>query len=123
MTERNRAKNKLAARHRKEDEKAQETALKLLLNSFEGRRFLWAMLEDASVFRSTFAQNALETAFNAGQHNAGLKLLNQLMKTEPGAFTRLIEENQNVQRRRNADYAKLTSADDADDPGNSWVEE
>lgn len=48
--------------------------LQFILNSIEGKRFVWRYLEKCGVFQSSFTGNS-ETYFREGERNIGLQLL------------------------------------------------
>lgn len=48
--------------------------LKLVMDSLEGRRFVWRLLDKAGVFRTSFTGNST-TFFNEGMRNMGLVVL------------------------------------------------
>lgn len=112
---------KLQRKHIEEDRRAREEGLRSLLQTYEGRRYFWLLLEDCGVFRNPFTGNALTTSFNAGEQNVGQKLLAHLIQTAPETFTVMQKENADAQRHRAADAERLRaafdsdSADDADD--------
>lgn len=48
--------------------------LKMVMDSLEGRRFVWRLLDKAGVFRTSFTGNST-TFFNEGMRNMGLVVL------------------------------------------------
>lgn len=84
---------------RKRQTKAQRAAeqglddWRWLLADRRGRRIVWAMLEEAGIFRSAFDPDRPQvTAFNEGQRNAGLRILNAVMQADPDAFVTMQRE-------------------------------
>lgn len=78
---------------KRKDERADE-ALKALMLHADGRLLVWGMLEDCSVFGSTFSGEATHaSAFNEGQRNVGLKLFLRLMKLCPDLYATMQKEN------------------------------
>lgn len=63
-----------------------------LLGDARGRRIVWKLLEDAGLFRSSFAAESATTAFNEGQRNAGLRVLTNVMTADPDAFVTMQRE-------------------------------
>lgn len=57
-----------------------------------GRRYLWRMLSECGVFRSSFTQNSNQTAFNEGIRNIGLKVLEDINEAESTAFAQMQNE-------------------------------
>lgn len=61
--------------------------LRAVLSTAEGRRFIWKMLGDAGVFRSSFVVGSPDTtAFNEGARNFGLVLLGAIMSDAPDKY-------------------------------------
>lgn len=69
------------------------TDLKKVLSFVEGRRFIWRLLSDAGVFRSSFNANALAMSFSEGNRNLGLIVLNEILKVSPASFTQMQREH------------------------------
>lgn len=69
------------------------TDLKKVLSLVEGRRFIWRLLSDAGVFRSSFNANALAMSFSEGNRNLGLVVLNEILKVSPASFTQMQREH------------------------------
>lgn len=57
-----------------------------VLKSPEGRRLLWAIMEDSRVFRTTYSGNPYDTAFREGKRAIGVAMLGRIMDADPGAF-------------------------------------
>ena len=60
--------------------------LRGLMDDARGRRFVWALLGDAGLFRSSMAHTAELTAFYEGRRDTGLVLLAELMRLCPGQY-------------------------------------
>lgn len=69
-----------------EDQK--ENDLRYVLASDQGKRFIWGLLEACGIFKSSFTGSS-ETYFLEGQRNIGLKLLADVMKTDPEAYIKM----------------------------------
>jgi len=82
------------------DRQNEEADIKWLMSSKRGRRFVWRLLEQAGVFRSSFNTNAMTMSFSEGNRNYGLQLLNLVHTLCPELYPTMIKEQQNV---RNAD--------------------
>jgi len=78
----------------------EESDIKWLMSSKRGRRFVWRLLEQAGVFRSSFNTNAMAMSFGEGNRNYGLQLLNLIHTLCPELYPTMIKEQKNV---RNAD--------------------
>lgn len=79
------------ARLNREQRQEQED-LKWLLAHRAGRRIAWRLMSEAGVFRSTFHTSGSVMAFNEGTRSQGIKLLTQIMATNPDAFTLMQKE-------------------------------
>jgi hypothetical protein len=56
--------------------------LQAVLQTAAGRRFVWAQMERAGVFRTSFDNSGSVTAFNEGRRTIGLMLLADLQATK-----------------------------------------
>lgn len=77
--------------------------LRAVMKTAEGRRFIWKMLGDAGVFRSSFVAGSSDaTAFNEGARNYGLALLGDIMNDAPEKYLTMQKEAMsNEQKKRN----------------------
>ena len=64
-----------AAAARKAARRRSAEALRWLMGDARGRRFVWGLLGNAGLFRSSMAPSAELTAFNEGRRDLGLALL------------------------------------------------
>ena len=65
--------------------------LKKVLSIPEGRRFIWKLMSESGVFRTSFTGNS-STFFNEGRRDIGLLILNEVMASKPEAFTQMQRE-------------------------------
>lgn len=65
-------------------------SLRVLLDSPDGKEFLWWLLGQTHVFQSSFTGNSA-TYFLEGERSIGLKVYNQLMVADPHALQELID--------------------------------
>jgi len=70
------------------------------------RRYVWEKLAAAGIFQTTFSTDPLQMAFNEGQRNAGLVLLNDVIQYCPEQF---IEAMREANGRRDSDSARSGS--------------
>jgi len=61
------------------------------LSTSEGRRFVWRLLGDCGVFRSSFTGNS-ETFFNEGRRSVGLNILTAIEAHTPEAYALMSAE-------------------------------
>ena len=64
------------------------------------RRYVWDKLADCGIFRTTFSPDPLQMAFNEGQRNQGLVLLNDIIEHCPDQFIQAMKEHN--ERRSNS---------------------
>ena len=83
--------------------------IRKVLSLPEGRRFVWKLMSDAGVFRSSFTGNS-QTFFNEGQRNMGLVILNQVMTAKPDAFTQMQAEAASEKRQQDEELKKAQEA-------------
>ena len=82
------------------DQQNEDSDIEWLMSSKRGRRFIWRLLEQAGVFRSSFNTNAMAMSFSEGNRNYGLQILNLIHTLCPELYPTMIKEQKNV---RNAD--------------------
>ena len=68
------------------------TVITAVMNTAPGRRYLWDKLAAAHVFATTFSTDPVQMAFNEGQRNQGLLLLNDIMEWCPDQFILAMRE-------------------------------
>lgn len=66
--------------------------LRSVLNTIEGRRFLWRILEFCGLYKTSFTGSS-ETFFLEGQRNVGIKLITEIIETEPEAYLLMMKEH------------------------------
>lgn len=105
--------------HRRERDRAAHLAA--VMETYEGRAALMALLEDAKLYVNVFDPDAAIMAFNAGVQNAGQRLLARMLQASEGNYE-LAEREARVRRRS---YEQTTEAaqtqraiDQADGGGN-----
>lgn len=84
----------------------EQNELRWIMSTKQGRRFIHRLLSRAGVFQSSFNTNAAMMAFNEGNRNAGLQLLNDIMEACPERYTEMLAEQKEAKERndnRNAD--------------------
>lgn len=73
-----------------------------VLDIVEGRRLIWRLLSETGVYRSSFTQDSLQTAFNEGRRDIGLVILTDMNLAKPGAFAQLQREAISEANSKNA---------------------
>lgn len=76
---------KLAADQLKNDVRA-------VMNTHEGRRFAWHLLEQAGIYRSSYSHEPQAMAFNEGRRSSGLQLMGILTTHCPEQYAKMAAE-------------------------------
>lgn len=66
--------------------------IRQVMGTEQGRRVVWAVLEQGKVFGSTFAVDPAVTAFNEGQRNIALALFMRVMSACPDQYLKMAAE-------------------------------
>lgn len=77
------------------DRESEESDLKWLMGSRRGRRIVWRLLGQSGVFRSSFALNAAQMAFNEGNRNYGQHTLALIHAHCPELYPTMVKEQSN----------------------------
>ena len=80
-----------AARQR-DMEKREIDDIKFVMDSEQGRRVVWSMLEKGQVFGACFNIDPHVTAFNEGQRNLALMLFQRVMAHCPNQYLKMADE-------------------------------
>ncbi|WGL97362.1 hypothetical protein QE177_09015 [Arsenophonus sp. aPb] len=75
--------------------------IKHVMSLEQGRRFIWLQLTTSGVFSSSFNHDPYVTAFNEGNRNRGLALLNDIMTICPERYLEMAEEARKEQEKNN----------------------
>ncbi len=72
-----------------------------LMSDKRGRRIVWRLLGEAGVFKTSYqpGMDAMQTAFNEGGRNQGVKLMAWITQHCPDRFSEMQKEAQNHVRR------------------------
>jgi galactose-1-phosphate uridylyltransferase len=66
---------------------------KEVVRTKQGRRFIWRLLEEAGVYRSSFTGTS-QTFFLEGQRNMGLLLIREIHEICPDVYTTMLKEQE-----------------------------
>ncbi len=66
--------------------------LRLICETERGRRFIWRLIEQAGVWRTTYTGEALSAAFAEGKRNTGLKVFSDVMEACPDQYLAMAKE-------------------------------
>ena len=67
--------------------------LQQVMRTKAGRRHIWRLLEVTGVYRTSFASDPLQTAFNEGQRNIGLRTLSDCLSYAEPEYTLMLKEH------------------------------
>jgi len=104
-----------------DDERTQEAArladeaLSFVMGDPRGRRFVWGELGRNGLMRQTYSPNNSEQCFAAGQRNAAILLLNDVMRLCPEQYLAMQNEAIEAARRE----AELEAARAAENEGDN----
>ena len=104
---------KRAGRRDKERAKRAEADLRWVLSDPRGRRFLWQLLGDAGIFRTSFTGNS-ETFFREGMRNLGLQVFTKIHEVAPDLYLEMAQEAQ-AEQKADADADALVAGVDQDE--------
>lgn len=66
--------------------------LRRVLDSREGRRVLWSILDAAGVYGASYTGEAISTAYAEGRREIGITLLRKIESLAPGSFITMQRE-------------------------------
>ena len=95
--------NRAAAENADEERRQRQKELSDLckvMGSKEGRRFMYRLLSEAGVYRSSFSTDLAQMAFNEGNRNFGLTRLGELMEACPQQYALMLNEAKDENERR-----------------------
>lgn len=103
-------------------ERARQDVLRNIMSTIEGREWMWNILSEAHIFRSTFNGDALQSAFNEGQRAVGLAILADILIACPDQYIQAQRESHERHHRDNAIASTLAErrrgeVDDGRDTG------
>lgn len=67
--------------------------LKYVLQSAQGRRFLWRLLGECRVHNSIFNTNALTQSHSSGKQDVGHFIMGEIIRSDEDAFLRMMKES------------------------------
>ena len=68
--------------------------MRAILHMREGRDYLWHLMGLCGTFKQPFGGDTNKTIFNCGQQNIGQVILGEILAVDPGAYQRMIQENE-----------------------------
>lgn len=101
-----------------------DEGLKALVETQNGRFYLWHILGVAkAIGHNAMGASPYETAFNCGMQNVGQQILSHLVEVAPDSYLLMIKENADEQRERNAILERAGGGGeprDSDDSGDAF---
>lgn len=110
---------KLQERFQNEDELARADALRALVGTAYGRKYLWWLLQIGKVgMQPMTSADPTLTAFNCGALNVGQQILAHLTEISPDGYLQMMKENADERSRRNTELnaSDTSGADSGDEP-------
>lgn len=90
---------KAAKKQEKANRERERADLQNILESVQGRRFIWKYLRDAGVFRLSFLPgDSHSTAFHEGRRSQGLSLMLDVMQLDPLLYFKMAKEAQELEQ-------------------------
>ena len=80
-------------RKARREQAEQDNVLVQVMTTTAGRRWMWWLLSECGVFRSSFSPEALVMAKCEGERNIGLILTAQIMRVRPMEYVTMTTEN------------------------------
>ena len=86
--------------------------IRVIISTPEGRRFLWKIISEAGVFRTSFSLDENQMAYQEGRRSIGLNILYDLLDASPSTYMQMQneyasemkrEENEEKKRQDNKD--------------------
>lgn len=66
--------------------------LRAVLDTPEGRRLVWRLLEDANLFGGSYTGEAISTAYAEGQRATAIRLMAEAQRVAPSAYLAMVTE-------------------------------
>jgi hypothetical protein len=112
---------KIAQKAAKQSERARTDYTKHIMASENGRAWMLDLLTTSHIFACSHSGNALQTAFNEGERNVGLQILNLIMQACPDHYVTMMQERNARESANDARRANVPDTDD-DEPAADLVE-
>ncbi len=79
--------------HNKKKHSNDVLAVQNIMRTEGGRDFIWGQLVSCGVYESTFNMNTIQSSYNAGLRDAGLRLEREVKEAAPEYYLKMIKEN------------------------------
>jgi hypothetical protein len=68
-------------------------AIQNIMRTEGGREFIWGHLQSCSVFESIFNNDPVQSGYNSGMRDAGLRLEREIKEAAPEYYLKMIKES------------------------------
>lgn len=89
------------ARESKRNETQRIDTLKTIMSAPNGRAYIWWLLGQCGVYRTSVSTDPHRTYFNEGQRNIGLMVFAELHEHCAGDYQRMVNEAQHIKESMN----------------------
>ena len=79
--------------HSKNKRNAESLAIENIMRTEDGRSFIWGQLESCGTFESDFNKDPVQTGYNCGLRDAGLRLQRVVKEAAPDFYLKMMREN------------------------------
>ena len=81
--------------HEKDKQKhtSEELAIQNIMRTEGGRDFIWGQLQSCGTFESIFDRDPVQSGYNSGMRDAGLRLNRAVKEAAPEYYLKMIKEN------------------------------
>lgn len=99
------------------DEAQINRAMLELLETEQGQKFLWWLLQIGQYGMQPFAADPLKTAFNCGELNIGNQVMLRICEVNPTGFAQLQENRKQENERRSEHLSRVSASTIGDSAG------
>jgi hypothetical protein len=92
--------NEEIKKEREREKEKERDDLKKILETPEGRRFLWRLLSEARVFTSCYSVNTNDTYYLEGKRDIGLFVLKEITEVNKNALAKIQNEYYSAKKGR-----------------------
>jgi len=74
---------------------SEELAIQNIMRTEGGRDFIWSQLQSCGTFESIFSADPVQSGYNNGNRDAGLRLEREIKEAAPEHYLKMVQENLN----------------------------
>ena len=82
------------------DRERELSDIRVILQSPEGRRFYWRVMEEGNAFRDAYSVDTNSTFYNLGRQAISRYFLNELLESKPTALSQMQQERESESKSR-----------------------